>query len=392
MKILFISTMGASPWGGSEVLWYQSAMELAQLGHQVHVSVKHWANPAPALQILREQGCRVHERKTNRILDAVHRRLGRYPASYHAEQALRTLAPDLAVISSGCLGEEIWLQACHTSGVPCAVVTQAVSESHWFPDEGAQEMADWHQKAAACFFVSERNLKLAETILATGLPNARVIRNPFNVRYDAVCDYPAEEPALRMACVARLEPASKGQDLLLEVLSLPKWRERNLEVSFYGNGVNGKVLQALARRFDLQSVSFPGHTANIEEIWNHHHLLILPSRFEGLPLALVEAMLCGRAAVVTDVAGNVEMVDDNETGFVAAAPTVALLDEAMERAWHRRADWAAMGAEAARRVRLRVPPDPSVRFTREILQLAGSHQAQPVPRPRSKEILPLTDT
>ena len=57
---------------------------------------------------------------------------------------------------------------------------------------------------------------------------------------------------------------------------------------------------------------------------------MLPSRFEGLPLALVEAMLCPRPAVVTNVAGNTEVIEDGETGFVAAAPTAGHLDEAME--------------------------------------------------------------
>ena len=96
---------------------------------------------------------------------------------------------------------------------------------------------------------------------------------------------------------------------------------------------------------------------------------MLPSRFEGLPLSLVEAMLCARPAVATNVAGNTEVIEDGETGFVAAAPTAGHLDEAMERAWRHRGDWRSMGVEAARRIRRLVPPDPAGEFVEELLTL-----------------------
>ena len=81
-------------------------------------------------------------------------------------------------------------------------------------------------------------------------------------------------------------------------------------------------------------------------------------------------MLCGRPAVATNVAGNSEVLDDNETGFLAAAPTTAHFDEAMERAWQRRCQWEDMGREAARRIRLAVPEDPVGVFADQLMKLA----------------------
>ena len=53
-----------------------------------------------------------------------------------------------------------------------------------------------------------------------------------------------------------------------------------------------------------------------------------------MPLALVEAMLCGRTAVVTDVGGNAEWIEDGETGFVAEAATAKSFGAALkERGW-----------------------------------------------------------
>ena len=176
-------------------------------------------------------------------------------------------------------------------------------------------------------------------MLGCRLLNARVVRNPFNVDYAVHCPFPEEDGCWRLACVARLEPGAKGQVLLLEVLQQDKWRERSVKLSLFGDGPNAQSVRQLASLYRLNDVTFCGHTENVEEIWRKHHLLVLPSRFEGLPLALVEAMLCARAAVVTNVAGNTEVIEDGETGFVAAAPTAGHLDEAMERAWQHRANW-----------------------------------------------------
>ena len=74
----------------------------------------------------------------------------------------------------------------------------------------------------------------------------------------------------------------------------------------------------------------------VEKIWAENQALVMPSRFEGLPLAMVEAMLCGRPIVATDIAGHSEIIDDGITGFLARAPTVPALLEALEKLWQRR--------------------------------------------------------
>ena len=98
-------------------------------------------------------------------------------------------------------------------------------------------------------------------------------------------------------------------------------------------------------------------------------MLLLPSRFEGLPLALVEAMWCARPAVVTDIGGNAELCMDNETGFVAAAPALGLLEETLERAWNRRNDWQNMGKLARARAERLIPKDPVGEFCKQLVEI-----------------------
>src|SRR5207245_589821 len=83
-----------------------------------------------------------------------------------------------------------------------------------------------------------------------------------------------------------------------------------------------------------------------------------PSYAEGTPLALVEAMLCARPAVVTDVGGNAEWVEEGATGFLAAAPTARSIGDALERAWGARERWPALGHAARTAALARHDPAP----------------------------------
>jgi glycosyltransferase involved in cell wall biosynthesis len=168
-----------------------------------------------------------------------------------------------------------------------------------------------------------------------------------------------------------MDPAAKGQDLLLEVLARSEWRDRPIELHFYGEGLFELTLRRLADTLGLKNVYFHGHVSDIRAIWEQNHILALPSRYEGLPLALVEAMWCGRPAIVTDVAGNAEVCVDNETGFVAPAPTASLLAGTLQRAWDRRFDWQLMGQAARARAESQIPRDPIAVFAEKLKNCAG---------------------
>jgi glycosyltransferase involved in cell wall biosynthesis len=81
-----------------------------------------------------------------------------------------------------------------------------------------------------------------------------------------------------------------------------------------------------------------------------------------LPIALCEAALLGRPAIVTDVAGNGEVTQDGRTGFLASAAAAGPIDDALDRAWHARETWPTLGL-AAREVALSfLTPEPVAAF------------------------------
>jgi glycosyltransferase involved in cell wall biosynthesis len=376
-KILFVAANEGSRWGGSEFLWSSAADKLVRRGCEVRVSVKHWDAPVRQVEALREAGCRIFYRRPPTFFSRLGRKVLPLPAydRSHFHRAARGM--DLVVISQGGNIEGLpWMEFSRETGSKYAVIAQCASET-WAPDDAAAErLAAGYEGAIRPYFVSEANLDLTRRQFTVSLARAQVIRNPFNVRYDARPPWPSDESdRLSLACVARLEVSAKGQDLLLEVLNLPHWRERNVRLSLVGGGINERMLRRRADHLKLTTVEFQGYSNDIEGIWARHHALVLPSRCEGLPLAIVEAMLCSRPCIVTDVAGNSEMVRDGANGFLAAAPTINLLDAALNRAWDARSRLRAMGETAAIDVRRTVPKDPGEDFAQELLRLAGKSAA-----------------
>lgn len=370
MNVSFISTMKGFAWGGSEELWSQTALRMIEKGHQVSASVHAWKAPAKQLNELQAKGCRIQQRRISKLRDSICRFFGNDPQFRSAIRFLKQNAPKLVVISCGGFADDPWWgRACESLKLKYVIVVHAVTECSWPSDRQARSIAHTYQHADKVYFVSDGNRLLVERMLGAQIENASVIRNPYNIDYNICCPFPSIANEIKVACVARLDAAAKGQDLLLEVLSLAQWRQRNIVVSFFGTGLNEETLKSLAQLRKLDRVRFLGHADSIADIWRTHHLLILPSRFEGLPLALVEAMICARPCVVTDVGGNAEIVMDNETGFLASAPTITHLNEAMERAWQRQLEWQAIGIEGSLRIRKFIPNDPLGIFVDEITRL-----------------------
>jgi glycosyltransferase involved in cell wall biosynthesis len=378
-RFLFISSNDVA-WGGSEELWSASAAALAEDGHEVSVFKRRVIEGEPRIQRLRELGCPVHDLNRFPLVPAfahwlflrISIRLVTLLQLMRLRLTLRSQRPDLVVVSQGGnFDGQMFAAVCHAMNVPYVLIAQKAADTYWATDARLPQLREVYAAARAAFFVSEHNLRLTEEQLGRSLPRASVVRNPFLVPWAPRQDWPDQSHGLRLACIGRLYTAEKGQDILLRVLARPKWRERKVSLSFYGSGVNRHGLEAMAAHLGLTNVTFSGFVSDVTSIWDDHHALVLPSRCEGLPLVLVEAMLSGRVAIVTDVAGNAEVVEDGVSGFLAKAPTEDAFDEAMERAWQRRGEWRAIGRAAAASIRTMVPPDPARSLAEELLYLAG---------------------
>jgi glycosyltransferase involved in cell wall biosynthesis len=380
MRFVFIS--GNRGWGGSEELWSATAAVLASDGHSVTVFKSNVNDSEPRIRRLRALSCRIRDLARfplmpRRLFTLVRSLSSGAAYGHEVVRLLIGLAlsrrPDLVVVSQGGNHDGYFFaEVSRRLRLPYAIVSHKASELYWPADWQQQSIAAVYRAARACFFVSEHNRRLTEEQLGFQLPRAAVVRNPFLVPWEPRTDWPDDRHEWRLACIGRLHPKEKGQDLLLRVLARQRWRDRPLSVTFYGDGQQRASLERMARNLGLANVTFAGFVNDVPAIWSAHHGLILPSRCEGLPIVLVEAMLSGRVPIVTDAGGNAEVVDDGATGYIAEAATEDALDNAMERAWNERHRWREIGAAAAIRIRTLIPREPDRCFAKQLVELAGS--------------------
>ena len=371
-RILFLSSHHGI--GAAENLWLETAAHLARTGHDVRAAVC-WLKWEPArVQELVSLGVpvvRIAQSWTfNRWLRPLLRG-GKAEARMTAQLAGGSWKPDHVLVSQGndhsCLP---WLKALQDMGISTSVVTHGIISSDWPKDGLADQLRPVFTRAARTFWVSERNQTDFEDQIGAALPNALVVRNPVKVDRSAPFTWPAGGSPLRMACVARMQTRPKGHDLLLQAFADPVWNQRDLHLSFFGDGENRRGMERLAQKLGIAArVHFKGHVNSVEDIWRDHHLIAQPSRNEGMPLSLVEALFCGRPALATDIAGHAELITEGENGFIAEAATARHIGEALERAWNQRDQWQSMGRAAYDRIRRDVPENPAADFARQILEL-----------------------
>jgi glycosyltransferase involved in cell wall biosynthesis len=280
--------------------------------------------------------------------------------------------PALVVISEGDAFPAIdLLELCMDKGLPFVTIQQANTEWYWVADDLAERYRSAMAAAQKCFFVSKSNWRLTEKQIGSELPNAEVVWNPANVSLEASPAWPQLGPSgeYRFACVARLDRGAKGQDILLEVLAEQPWTARCWRLFLYGDGPMRETLERLVRRLGLSDRVFFAGFVDPEKIWSSNHILVLPSRCEGLPLVIIEAMLCRRPVVATGVAGNSEVIEDNVTGFLATAPTKHSMAAALERFWTRRAEGETIGQAGYKRIRQLLPTDPIQVFSNKLKEI-----------------------
>ncbi len=374
MRLAIVSTMDSIPWGGSEELWATAAAEALRRGLSVDLFLNAWPDTPPRVRQLQAAGARVHFRAVGVAPLATRLAAKVFGRPLYFTQQLRQVRPDAILLSMGNAYDLAKFPRTITDllalGIPYATVVQHNDDMPVGAGRRAQAIR-LYDGAALNAFVSAGNLACAERQLAHAIPNAVVVQNPLGCPDLRRVEWPAATPA-KFASVARLETAFKGQDLLFEALGAESWKDRPWELSLYGNGSETRYLQQLAKHYGIDShVRFPGHQSDIGTVWADNHLLVLPSRSEGTSLALLEALLAGRPAVVTDVGDSARWVSEGETGFVAEGCTAASVGRALERAWARRADWPEMGLRAHEYALANLDPNPGRTLLDAVRRAAG---------------------
>ena len=131
--------------------------------------------------------------------------------------------------------------------------------------------------------------------------------------------------------VARLVP-QKGLDVLVAALPRLSGSAAAWPVTVVGDGPEHEALQQQAKDLGVSNrLRFLGFRSDPDQFLAEAAVFVLPSRFEGMPNALLEAMAAGLAVIVTDASpGPLEVVEPGLSGLVVPSDDPAALAEAMQ--------------------------------------------------------------
>ncbi len=150
-------------------------------------------------------------------------------------------------------------------------------------------------------------------------------------RFHPAADKSGQGP-VRLLFVGRVV-RQKGLDVLLAALArLPQ--EADWTLTVVGDGPLRPVLAAEAARLGVaRRIEFAGWTSReaMPGLYREADAFVFPSRDEGMPNALLEAMASGLPAVATAISGNQELILHGETGFLVPPEDAQALAEVLSR-------------------------------------------------------------
>ncbi|MGW7355085.1 glycosyltransferase family 4 protein, partial [Streptomyces sp. NPDC054784] len=203
------------------------------------------------------------------------------------------------------------------------------------------------------------------------LPRTRVVRIPNAVH--SLDQQPADHGSRIAVAAGRLYP-QKGFDLLLPAFRQVVERHPDWQLRIFGVGERKGELRALIEELHLYNhVFLMGHTSRLDDELAKASLYVLSSRFEGLPMVMIEAMAHGLPVVGFDCpTGPSDVLTDGREGILVPPEDVEALAGAMSRLMGDRALREKLGAAALRTARDYSPAEVHPRWESLFSELLGA--------------------
>lgn len=326
--------------GGAERCLTELALMLHRGGDRVRVASiapLPTGEQAQLVQRLREAGIEVYSAGAARPWQAAR-------AFFSLRRWLAADRPDVVqtmLFHANVLGT--W--AARSAGVATCVGGMRVAEPKphrlWLERQAVRRM-----DAVVC--VSQSVRTFATRAFGKALPAVSVIGNAIDLTaVDAVSPadwtqfgWPGDARVLLY--VGRLHP-QKGVDLLAAVVEPLLASQPEMRCLIVGEGPLRASLQQVAERVGPARMQLAGWRADVLALLKACRMVVLPSRYEGMPNVVLEAMACGKPVVVSCVEGVDELLGELTAAQTCRPGDSAALRRLLERLWSDRQEAEKLG-------------------------------------------------
>ena len=149
-----------------------------------------------------------------------------------------------------------------------------------------------------------------------------------NKSLEEIEDFPISTKTLNLVTVSRLDMHTKGLDRI--ILTMKRVVEKNLNIRWYiiGDGPDRKKINNLIINQNLsEQIILLGAKANPFPYVKKSDLFVLPSRFEGKPMAVTESQIIGTPVLVTKYASSDDQINNYITGIIVENSEDSIYDE-----------------------------------------------------------------
>ncbi len=155
--------------------------------------------------------------------------------------------------------------------------------------------------------------------------NGVIIGNPIEISCEAT------RTEKRIVSAGRFTP-QKNQKMLIDAFAKIVKKHPDYILEIFGDGKLRADLEKQVQELGLeQKVFLPGSVPNLHERMKNAMIFVLPSNFEGLSNALLEAMMMGFACVSTNCAGSDEIIKSCENGLLIPVGDEKALENSVEK-------------------------------------------------------------
>lgn len=115
------------------------------------------------------------------------------------------------------------------------------------------------------------------------------------------------------------------------IKSIGKLKKDNIHFLLCGTGPKLSKLQGLAKKYGIErQVHFLGYRTDVKELLKVSDVFFFPSRQEGLPRALMEAMASGLPCIASRIRGNIDLIEEGKGGFLREPKDVKGMSECIQ--------------------------------------------------------------